>query len=176
MNTVKTFLLAGCTLAMGLTACNTTEKDIVIVTAPMEANFMNRAAQGNLAEIEAGMLADSKATEALVKSFGVQMVADHKAAQSNLEAVATSLAYKLPTAPDSMHKAMTMKLSTMTGRMFDSTYIYAQVKDHEATVNLLNAIIESTELTTLKKYAETSLPTVQMHYNRAENIARTLFP
>ncbi len=175
MNTLKTLLLTGYTLALGLTACNKDDDDTTAVSAT-DSGYMMRAAQGNLAEITAGNVASTKGMATMIKEFGSQMVTDHTTAQNKLQSVAQGANYTLPTEPDSAHKAMTMQMSMMSGRMFDSTYIHAQVKDHQATLDLLNTIMQNSSMTSLKNYAQESLPVVQMHYRHADSMARTMFP
>ena len=141
-----------------------------------DQSYMMRAAQGNLAEITAGNMAALKASNDMVKQFGTQMVTDHTNAQSMLQNVANTTTYVLPTEPDSAHKAMAAQMNMMSGRMFDSTYMWAQVADHSATITLLNDMKANSSMASLKNYATESLPTVMHHHHMADSMARTMFP
>ncbi|MBD0299341.1 MAG: DUF4142 domain-containing protein, partial [Nitrososphaera sp.] len=95
--------------------------------------FMTKVAIGNTAEIQAGALAASKATDPAVKSFGQAMVVEHTQAQKDLKAVGAKVNFPVADTVDPAHKALIMTLSSLSGRAFDSAYIHSQVRDHEMT-------------------------------------------
>ena len=65
---------------------------------PTDANgFMMRAAEGGMAEVEAGKMAAAKAQNPEVKQFGQQMVAEHTRANNELKTLAGKKNVTLPT-------------------------------------------------------------------------------
>src|SRR5690348_15753921 len=64
-----------------------------------DANFARKAAQGGMAEVAMGQLAESHAQNADVKSFGQRMVQDHGAANDKLKAAAAQENIQLPAQP-----------------------------------------------------------------------------
>ena len=99
-----------------------------------DTDFMNKAAQGGMAEVELGKLAASKGANADVKKFGQQMVDDHSKANSELKTVAASKSITLPTEVNAEQKAMMDKLSKLSGAAFDKEYVKGMVEDHEKDV------------------------------------------
>jgi putative membrane protein len=132
--------------------------------------FFRRAAEGGMAEVEAGKLAQSKGSLAEVKSFGEMMVKDHSAANEELAKLATSAGAMLPTKLSAEHQAMKKKLQSLSGEAFDKEYIQGQIKDHEATVALLKEEIGSGQIAEVKAFAQKMLPTVEEHLKRIREI------
>ena len=62
-----------------------------------DRKFMEKAAQGGMAEVELGKLATQKASASEVKQFGQRMVDDHSKANDQLKQIATSKGVNLPT-------------------------------------------------------------------------------
>ena len=58
------------------------------VYAAADQSFFNKAAEGGLAEVDAGKLAQSKGASKEVRDFGAMMVADHSKANEKLRGVA----------------------------------------------------------------------------------------
>jgi len=61
-----------------------------------DTSFYKHAAEGGIAEVEAGNLAQQKATNPKIKDFGAMMVKDHTAANNKLKALADSKGVSLP--------------------------------------------------------------------------------
>ena len=96
-----------------------------------DSSFYENAAQGGMAEVEMGHLAQEKSTNASVKEYGAMMIKDHTAANKKLAAIAARKQIKLPTSPSMMQKASKTKLNMMSGDSFDKSYIKGMIKDHQ---------------------------------------------
>src|ERR1700736_6315822 len=88
-----------------------------------DASFYKHAAEGGIAEVEAGNLAQQKATKQQVKDFGEMMVKDHTAANNKLKALADSKSISLPTTSSAGQMAAKAKLEVLSGEAFDKSYI-----------------------------------------------------
>src|SRR3984957_13238971 len=55
-----------------------------------DSSFFKHAAEGGIAEVDAGNLAQQKANAQNVKDFGAMMVKDHSAANEKLQAIAAA--------------------------------------------------------------------------------------
>jgi len=139
-----------------------------------DLNFMQMASYGNYNEIDAGTVAASRGNTAGVKSFGSMMQMDHGMAQNDLKTIGSQKSLNLPTGPDSAHVAMKQMLMTLSGRKFDSTYMSGQVKDHQTTISLFQNEISNGNDPDVKNFATIKLPTIQMHYQMADSIAKRL--
>ncbi len=138
---------------------------------PTDINgFMMRAAEGGMAEVEAGKMAAAKAQNPEVKQFGQQMVAEHTRANNELKALAGKKTVTLPTDLDPTHKAMAAKLNGLSGAEFDKEYMRGQVEDHEKTVALFQAQADNGTDAEAKAFAVKTLPNLKMHLDMARKI------
>ena len=129
-----------------------------------DTEFMNKAAQGGMAEVELGKMASTKAQNAEVKQFGQQMTADHTRANNELKTLAAAKNVTLPTDVGAAHKATMDKLSKLSGAEFDKEYVKAMVGDHEKDVAEFQKQADSGTNAGVKAFAAKSLPTLKMHF------------
>ncbi len=182
-------ILITCIFALALSACAKKDEqpvaDTNATTTPAEApmpdtagaaaqndeSFIQTAAEGGMAEVEAGQLAQTKGKSGDVKSFGEMMVKDHSKANEKLKAIAANNGVTLPAQLNADHEAMKATLSGLSGKDFDKEYIRGQIKDHEATLALLQTEISSGGNEEAKGFANEILPTVQAHLDKIKEIA-----
>ena len=152
----------------------------LLVIAPMlasgmdgsaDSSFFKNAAEGGIAEVNAGKLAQEKGSSRAVRDFGAMMVKDHSAANSKLQSVAAAQNVKLPTSPGVMLLASQKELQMLSGDSFDKAYIKDQLKAHEDTVALFQKEIASGGDAQAKDFATATLPTLQTHLTRIRQIA-----
>ncbi len=136
-----------------------------------DESFYKNAAEGGMAEVNAGRLAHEKGSTQAVKDFGAMMVKDHSAANQKLQVVAAAQDVKLPSSPSLMQQAMAKELKMKSGDSFDKSYIKDQIKAHEDTVALFKKEIDSGTDASAQQFASATLPTVQMHLARINQIA-----
>jgi len=153
----------------------------LMVTVPIVAwgadkspdeTFFKHAAEGGIAEVEAGKLAESKGNSAAVKEFGTMMVKDHSDANTKLKSIAESQNVDLPSHSSASQMASKGKLEVLTGETFDKAYIKDQIKAHEQTVALFKKEIASGADAQAKSFATDTLPTVQAHLRKIRAIAK----
>ncbi|MEZ2440524.1 DUF4142 domain-containing protein [Chitinophaga sp. RCC_12] len=140
----------------------------------MDRNFMVKAAYGNKAEVDAGSAASTMGRDSLVRAFGAKMVVDHQNAYADLASLANNWNIGLPETPDSVHVAKKQYLLSLSGYSFDTAYMNAQIMDHQATVALFQAELDSGQQVNLKAYASKYLPAIKMHLMMADSIAGVL--
>ncbi|MBV9724756.1 MAG: DUF4142 domain-containing protein [Gammaproteobacteria bacterium] len=134
-------------------------------------SFYRSIAEGGMAEVDLGKLAEQKSTDPKVKHFAQMMVTDHSAANEKLDALATSKQAAVPKKLDTSHEAEKAKLASLSGKSFDKAYIEGQVRDHEKTVALLEKEISSGQDADAKAFAQSVLPTVKHHLEEARTLA-----
>lgn len=142
-------------------------------TAPTKARnpdrkFVEEAARGGMAEVEAGKLAQKQAAAAPVKAFAEQMVADHTKANDQLAQIAMTKGIEVPTEADRSHKRSLEKMGKLQGAEFDREYMKTMVADHKKTVSLFEKESKSGKDPELKKFAATLLPDLQKHLQMAQ--------
>ena len=69
---------------------------------------------------------------------------------------------------------MKAKLSGLSGKEFDKEYVRGQIMDHQATVELLRTESTSGENPDAKAFATETLPTVEAHLKKAQDLGKKL--
>jgi putative membrane protein len=139
--------------------------------ATADAKRLRDLALANLAEIEAGKLAVTKASDADVKKFAQKMVDDHSKQLQELQSLAQSKNVQLPTAPDAKHQREMKKLQDLSGADFDRAYMRAQVKDHRDAHKLAESAAKRAKDPQVKAAAEKAAPEIQDHLKMAQQIS-----
>jgi len=139
--------------------------------AAPDASFYKTLAQGGIAEVEAGKLAQQKGADPKVKDFGAMMVKDHSAANEQLKALAAGKGIDLPGSSSTSQMAAKAKLEVLSGGTFDKSYVEDQVKAHRETVELLKKELATGQDPDAKAFAQKVLPTVESHLRAINQIA-----
>jgi putative membrane protein len=139
--------------------------------APVSADqqFLDQAATGGTAEVEAGKLARQQAQSRAVKAFGARMVRDHGSANARLMALAKKLNMTPNAAP-----ADTSQLAGASGADFDKAYMANQVQAHQDAIAAFEAEAGNGQNAQLKRFAKSSLPMLRSHLKQAEALAHKL--
>lgn len=133
--------------------------------------FLEKAAQGNMAEIETGKLAQRKATRSDIKRFGQEMERDHGKTLKELQALAKSKGVRLPQELDGAHKAQARQLDMAKGADFDKTYVmHAGVANHKAAKELFEKGAKSKD-PDISAFAKKVLPHIEDHLAKAQQMA-----
>lgn len=135
-----------------------------------DKSFMNDAAEGGIAEVNAGQAAQSKSSNPDVKAFGEHMVTDHTKANEELKALAATKSVELPTSPSLVQQAKAKLLDRKSGADFDSSYADLMVTDHKKTVKLFEKEASEGDDADVKAFASKTLPTLKMHLKMAEEL------
>ena len=144
--------------------------------APSDAQIASIVVVANQVDIDAGHLAESKASAADVKAFGKQMVTDHTGV--NKQAVA--LAKKLGVVPADNPTSQSLKqggddnlkkLKSLKGAAFDKAYIEHEVSYHEQVLDAIDkTLIPSAQNAELKALLVAVRPAFVAHLEHARQI------
>jgi len=132
-----------------------------------DSTFATKAAQGGLAEVKLGQLAQEKASNQAVKDFGQKMIDDHTKANDDLKSVASQEGITLPTSLDAKDQATYDRLSKLSGADFDKAYMHDMVMDHRADVSEFRRQSQQGGNPALKSFAARTLPVLQQHLTLA---------
>lgn len=135
-------------------------------------SFVEQAAQGGLAEVEAGKLAEQKASDPAVQEFGRWMVTDHEMANRRLIGIAKRENVSIPNEPSSTQQSQNAQLQKLNGSQFDHQYIQNQVQGHQMMISLFEKQEKSGENRILKAYARQTLPLLRAHLQEAEILSQ----
>jgi putative membrane protein len=130
--------------------------------------FIKAAIQGNIAEVDAGKLAQEKGKSDGVKQYGAMLEKDHGAANEKAIAAAKSLGVEPPTGSSVGEKATYVKLKVLTGDTFDRSFAKGMVKDHEKDIKEYQKAAAKRDAA--GAYAKETLPTLQSHLKAAQTL------
>lgn len=140
-----------------------------------DQSMMRQMAQANIAEIEAGKLAQSKTRNEKVRSFAQKMIDDHTKAQGELQQLAQQKGVTLPTEPDKAHQAALKKLGELSGAAFDRSYMkQGGLNDHKQAHQLLERVEAKAADPELKAMAAKMLPSIEEHMKMAQDTQTAL--
>jgi len=139
-----------------------------------DAHFAKEAAQGGIAEVKLGQLAQEKASNDAVKSFGKRMVDDHTQAGDKLKGVASQENITLPSDISAKDQATYDRLSKLNGTAFDRAYARDMVNDHQTDVAAFQKEASNGKDDALKGFASDTLPTLQDHLKQAKEMMKTV--
>jgi putative membrane protein len=147
---------------------------------PNDAQIAMIAVVADSIDIDAGKLAEEKASNKEVKEFATTMVRDHTA----VNAKATALAKKLNMTPEesATSKSLqadadktTAKLKGLSGAEFDKAYVDNEVAYHEAVIGVVTkTLIPNTKNAELKSLLESAGPIFTSHLEHAKHLQKSL--
>ena len=133
-----------------------------------DRKFIEEAAQGGMAEVQLGQLAQQKASNDQVKQFGKKMADDHQKANDEIKKIASNKGINLPTDLSSGDRREYDKLQKMSGADFDREYMKEMVSDHKKDVKDFQSEGKSAKDADIKNFASSTLPTLQQHLDLAQ--------
>jgi putative membrane protein len=139
-----------------------------------DARFAKEAAQGGMAEVKLGQLAQEKGSNDTVKSFGKRMVNDHSKAGDKLKEAASKENVTLPTDISAKDQATYDRLSKLNGAAFDRAYAKDMVRDHQTDIAMFQKEAKGGKTESLKSFASETLPTLQDHLKEAKDMMKTV--
>lgn len=133
--------------------------------------FMQKAIEGNLAEIKVGQLAQQKGATDGVRHLGAVLEQDHSAANSQAMTAASSMGVTPPSQPSAKERAEYQHLASLSGNRFDQAFVKAMVKDHKKDIAAFRKEAKAGS-GPAASYAKASLPTLRKHLQLAESLER----
>ena len=148
--------------------------------APNDAQIAAIVVTANQVDIDAGKLAETKASSAEVKKFGRQMVTDH----TGVNKQAKDLVTKLKVTPEDNPTAESLKkggednvaqLKTLSGKAFDKAYVDHEVAYHQQVLDALDkTLIPNAKNAELKNLLVKVRPAFEAHLQHAKHLQATL--
>jgi putative membrane protein len=133
--------------------------------------FITKAIRGNLSEVAFGRLAQQKAANDSVRSFGQTLEQDHAAANQQAAQAAAAVGVTPPTEPDRMQKAVYDRMSKLSGNAFDREFARHMVADHRKDISTYQKEAKRSDAQ-VSDYAKATLPTLQKHLEAAQSLVR----
>jgi putative membrane protein len=136
-----------------------------------DRQFMMKAAEGGMMEVELGRLATQKGSNADVKSYGQRMVDDHSKANGELKSIASQKSVTLPAALPADKKKDVDKMAALSGAEFDKMYMSHMLKDHDKTIAEFEKQGSNGSDSAVKGFAQKTLPTLREHMTLTKSVA-----
>jgi putative membrane protein len=169
-------------VTLGLNACSRyrsveaarDERQQPAVT-PAEQDFMIKAAQANLAEIDMAQIAKQKTQNADVKDFANMIESDHTSALEDLADLMQNngMSPSNVLSPDA--KADIERMTPLSGAEMDREFVNAMVADHQKSIGMFRDQLNIAQSPDVRKYAEDGLPVLEMHLEKAQKLQSKLF-
>lgn len=153
---------------------DTASNNNMVVVDAETSDFLVKAANGGMAEVELGQLAQQKATNAQVKDFGAMMVHDHTMANDEVKALAARRSVTLPSMPGDEKKSDKEDLTKKSGAAFDKAFMSQMVDDHQETIDLFENSAGKVNDTEVKTFINNTIPKLKMHLDSAKAIQKRL--
>lgn len=131
----------------------------------------------NAGEIAAGKIAQTKASNADVKSYAREMVSAHTALDKKGVKIAGETGASTAATRDSVvnaNKALSDQLESASGADFDRAYVDGQVVGHQNTMTFLQQAQSQAQSADLKQMITSAIPDVQKHLDRARALQAKL--
>ena len=138
-----------------------------------DQSAMKQLASANLAEIQTGKMAASKAQNPEVKKFAQKMVDDHSKMLNDLKSLAQSKGVALPQDAPAKEIAQSKLLERKSGAEFDKDYMEHMVKDHEKDVKDTESIAAKAKDPQFKSAVQQANAKIKEHLQLAQRVAQS---
>ena len=134
--------------------------------------YVQKAAMGDLYEIEASKVALARSQSADVKKFAQDMIDAHTRSSDELKArlARAGQIVELPTMLDAEHQKMLDDLKAASPRTFDARYAAGQKEAHDQALMLHRDYAMRGSVADLKAFAADIVPKVEMHVQMAAEL------
>lgn len=142
-----------------------------------DRQFINQAAQGGMAEVQLGQLAQKRASSSAVKKYAQQMINEHTRVNKELMAIASKKGVTPPKTIGPKYEKVRAQLSKLSGKSFDQAYIkQAGITAHTEQAALFQRQAQQGQDPQLKAFAAKTLPAVQKHLQEAQAMTGSTSP
>ena len=145
-----------------------------ITTDEETTNFLVKAANGGMAEVQLGDLAQQKATNQQVKDFGKMMVKDHNGVNEQVKSLAAQRNVTLPATISDDMKSHYDDLAKKSTKDFDKAYVDMMVKDHNEDIDLFEKSADRINDAEVKTFINNTLPKLRSHLEAIKSIQKSL--
>jgi putative membrane protein len=146
----------------------------IIHTDPESTDFLVKAADGGMAEINLGELAQQKATHDMVKSYGTMMVNDHSAAHNQVKTLAAQRNVTLPASLSEINQKLIDDLMKKSGSDFDRSYMRVMIDDHQHDIKEFEKALAAVKDVEVRTFIDNTLPILRRHLDSAKAIQKSL--
>jgi len=140
---------------------------------PLDNDFLAKIAACNHAEVEIGKLAATRASSEKVKDFAQNLVKEHQKVHERVADLMKNRKIAMLTGLDKDGQAQVQKLTKLEGKEFDRTFLNDAITEHRTAITLFENQIKNGKDKDISTFAQETLPALQNHMKRAEELAKT---
>jgi putative membrane protein len=133
-----------------------------------DRGFLKKAAKGGMKEVAVSQAVAANLTNAQVKQFAQQMIADHTAANAELASLAASKGVDLPPQDPDLVSTWSKKTDNV-----DREYVNEMLSDHEDAVKLFTKGSESKD-PDIAAFAQKTLPILEHHLQMVQDLNKAI--
>lgn len=169
---MKRILTAVCCIAVCSIPASAQEKHLG--GAPMsDQQFVDFAAQTDMAEANLGQLAENVASSQPVKDYAQMLVTDHTNDFHQLYDTAHQANLNVPNAIDTeINRTMIDPFQKLKGVAFDRHYIQEMIAGHTKAILVYKKEATDAQNPALKTYASEALPVLEKHLAGAKDLEK----
>lgn len=143
-----------------------------------DANILAKETGGDSAEVAIGEFARTHASDPQVKAYAALLVRDHSKGRKEVQSLAKKLALGLQPPVDDTTPQETAHtiahLATLKGYDFDTAFVRHEILDHKADIEDAHKAAAAAHAPEVKALVEKSLPELQKHLDRAQELEKRL--
>jgi putative membrane protein len=142
---------------------------------PAEQDFMMKAAQASLAEVDMARIAMQKSQNSDIRDFANMIDKDHTSALEDLTDLMQQKGMSQPNVLGPDAKTDIEKMAALSGPEMDREFVNTMVADHQKAIEMFRDQINIAQSPDVKKFAEDLLPQLEMHLEKAQKLQSKLF-
>ncbi|MGI2904218.1 DUF4142 domain-containing protein [Tolypothrix sp. VBCCA 56010] len=139
-------------------------------TTSLDTEFITKAAQSDMTEIQTSQLALQKSKNKSVRDYAQMMIKHHTESSKELKPIAQSKNVTLPTTIGPENTALLTSLKKVSGSQFDQAYMQGQVQAHTKTDAEYQKYLNQGQDPQLKAFASKIEPVVAQHLQMAQKM------
>ncbi len=140
----------------------------------LDHDFVTKATESGLAEVELAKVAKQKASSAEVREYADKLQSDHKKATDKLLNLVKGSGIDVPKRLSESHRMLIDRMSKIGDDRFEREFMTTQIKEHESDIKLYRSEAEHGGNDELKKLAAETADLLQKHVEMARTIHNRL--
>ena len=150
------------------------ESKAAIAVNKTDADFLVKAMEGGMMEVDLGNIAKQKSQNERVQRFGAMMVEDHTAAGEKIKKLGSELNVTLPHMTGDEKSKKIRELNEKKTSKFDKAYIDDMVDDHKDDIKEFESASNKVENADIRAFIMATLPVLRKHLDSCTAIQKSL--
>lgn len=167
----KWMFLAVAVMSLTIIGCDKEDEGADSRTNFSDSAFAELASMVNVAEIAASQIIIDSSADSTMMAFAEMMIADHTAAQQQLQTVASQFGLGTSNTLNQEQQELINSMLALKSPALDSLYIYAQVVAHDKAIDIYKNHGGHGLQRNLKFYTYDLLPVLTSHLQQAQTLS-----